>query len=115
MAFLLGLVAPHALLMPSPARHAGPALKGRASAAPTMTAYGQQSCQQPDIGGIRSGEIGTPCSGPIEPPACTRDARRDHSSAKKVVHVFAATQAGSRLPMASMSMRAPRASPKSAG
>ena len=64
MAFLLGLVAPHALLMPSPARHAGPALKGRASAAPTMTAYGQQSCQQPDIGGIRSGEIGTPYPGP---------------------------------------------------
>jgi len=77
MAFLLGLVAPHALLMPSPARHAGPALKGRASAAPTMTAYGQQSCQQPDIGGIRSGEIGTPYPGPIESPACTRDAWRD--------------------------------------
>ena len=65
MAFLLGLVAPHALLMPSPARHAGPALKGRAAAAPVMTeVYGQQSCQQPDIGGIRSGEIGTPYPGP---------------------------------------------------
>ena len=57
-------LAPHALLMPSPARHAGPALRGRAAAAPTMSAFGQQSCRQPDEGGIRSGEIGTPYPGP---------------------------------------------------
>ena len=65
MLVLLGTaLAPHALLMPSPARHAGPALRGRAAVTPTMSAFGQQSCQQPDIGGIRSGEIGTPYPGP---------------------------------------------------
>ena len=58
-------LAPNALLMPTPARHAGPTLmRGRAAATPTMSAYGQQSCRQPDEGGIRSGEIGTPYPGP---------------------------------------------------
>jgi len=58
-------LAPNALLMPTPARHAGPSLmRGRAAATPTMSAFGQQSCRQPDEGGIRSGEIGTPYPGP---------------------------------------------------
>ena len=58
-------LAPNALLMPTPARHAGPTLmRGRAAATPTMSAFGQQSCRQPDEGGIRSGEIGTPYPGP---------------------------------------------------
>ena len=29
-----------------------------------MTAFGQQSCQQPEIGGLRAGEIGAPYPGP---------------------------------------------------
>ena len=64
MALLLGLVAPHALLMPSPARHTGPALRSRVAAAPTMTAFGQQSCQPPEVDGLRAGEIGAPYPGP---------------------------------------------------
>ena len=61
---LAAALAPNALLMPSPARHTGPALRSRVAAAPTMTAFGQQSCQQPEIGGLRAGEIGAPYPGP---------------------------------------------------
>ena len=58
-------LAPNALLMPTPARHAGPTLmRGRAAATPTMSAYGQQSCRQPEEGGLRAGEIGAPYPGP---------------------------------------------------